>query len=60
MSRLFDFNSVTRDDTFKIITSLDPAKTTTGVIPTKLAKLTWETEKFVKIQQMLSTNALKE
>ena len=36
---LFDFNFVNSDDIPKIISSLDPTKKTSGVVPTKRVKL---------------------
>ena len=38
--RLFDFNFVSSDEISKIITSLASTKKTSGVIPTKIVKLT--------------------
>ena len=37
--RPFGFNFVTSDNTFRITTSLDPTKKTSGVIPTKIEKI---------------------
>ena len=38
-TQLFDFNFVNSDDISEIINSLDPTKTASGAIPTKIVKL---------------------